>query len=276
MLGPLSRRRTRNGQSLPHIRGERRAKVLGIAGDGTPLVPLDDITVSQGFSPMHDAGDSQPVPIGPQDGRNNGYPLPGFGEGEQCVRGAALKQKIGLDVGNATGRIEQAANGVTGIQKQQRMGCKGNDINRAAATKLERRTASGEDIIGGQCEAHEPRIHALIVPDTEMNLAALQQGYLVHAKSLRQLYTHVGEAFGIPRQESGQDALDCLRRRSHLEHAGVSMFEQLYALAKRSHLTEHSAAIAEQLLASSGQEKPATDAVKKFESAFVFEIANLP
>jgi hypothetical protein len=83
------------------------------------------------------------------------------------------------------------------------------------------------------------------------------------------------EAFGISRQKCGQDALDRLRRCSHLEDTGVSTFEQLYALAERSQLTKHSAAIAQQLLASDGQEKPATDAVKKLEPAFVFEIADL-
>src|SRR5689334_16444472 len=156
------------------------------------------------------------------------------------------------------------------------MRCNRSDIDHASAAKLERRKARGQDIIGRQCEAFEPGIYALIVPDTEMNLAAFQQWHLVHAKSVRQLHAHVGEAFGILRQECGQDALDRLRRCGHLEHAGVSTFEQLYALAERSHLAKHSAAIAQQLLASGGQEKPATDAVKKLESAFVFEIADLP
>ena len=55
-----------------------------------------------------------------------------------------------------------------------------------------------------------------------------------------------------------------------------STFEQLYAFPERSQLTKHSAAIAQQLFASGGQEKPATDAVKKLEAAFVFEIADLP
>ena len=76
---------------------------------------------------MHDASDSQPVPIGPQYGRNDGHPLPGFREREQCVRRAALEQNIGLDIGNVTGRIEQPANGVPGVQQQQRMGRKGNE-----------------------------------------------------------------------------------------------------------------------------------------------------
>src|SRR5262249_39759015 len=156
------------------------------------------------------------------------------------------------------------------------MRCYRSDIDHASAAKLERRKERGQYIVGRQYEALKPGIHALIMPDAEMDLAAFQQWHLVHAKSFRQPYAHVGEAFGISRQECGQDALDCLRRCGHLEYAGVPTFELFYALAKRSHLTEHSAAIAEQLLASGGQEKPATDAVKKLESAFVFEIADLP
>ena len=86
------------------------------------------------------------------------------------------------------------------------------------------------------------------MPDADMNLATFQQRHLVHAKSLRQLHAHVGEAFGISRQESRQNALDRLRRCGHLEHAGVSTFEQLYPFAKRSQLTQYPAAISEQLL----------------------------
>src|SRR5262249_8700916 len=151
-----------------------------------------------------------------------------------------------------------------------------SDIDHASAAKLERRKARGQYIVGRQYEALKPGIHALIMADAEMDLASFQQWHLVHAKSLRQLHAHVGEAFGISRQECGQDALDRLRRCGHLEHAGVSTFEQLYALAERSQLAKHPAAIAQQLLASGGQEKPATGAVQKLESAFVFEIADLP
>ena len=109
-----------------------------------------------------------------------------------------------------------------------------------------------------------------------MNLAAFQQRHLVHAKSFRQFHAHVGEAFGISRQESRQDAFDGLRRCGDLEHAGVSALEQLYAFAERAHLAQHAAAIAQQLLASGGQEQAAADTVKKLEPAFVFEIADLP
>src|SRR5438270_9676113 len=114
------------------------------------------------------------------------------------------------------------------------------------------------------------------MPDADMNLAAFQQRHLVHSKSLCQLHAHVGEAFGISRQESRQDALDRLRWCGHLKDAGVSTFEQLYPFAKRSQLTQHSAAISEQLFASGRQEKAATDTVEKLEPAFVFEIADLP
>ena len=52
-----------------------------------------------------------------------------------------------------------------------------------------------------------------------MNLAAFQQRHLVNAKRFGQLPAHVGEAFGISRQKSRQDAFDRLRRCSQLEHA---------------------------------------------------------
>ena len=145
----------------------------------------------------------------------------------------------------------------------------------AGAAEQERRGAGGQDVVGRQCDALEPGVHALIVPNADMNLAAFQQGHLVHAECFRQLQAYVGKPFGISRQESGQNALDGLGRCGQLEHAGISTLEQLYAFAKRAHLTQHSATIAEQLLASGSQEKPAADTVKKFETAFVFEIADL-
>src|SRR5947209_1668406 len=113
------------------------------------------------------------------------------------------------------------------------MGCEGNDIDHAVASKLERGTARRQDVIGRQYEAFEPGVHALIVPDPDVNLAAFKHRHLVHAERLRQLHAHVGEAYGVAREESGQDALDRLRRCGDLEHARVSAFEQFYALAER-------------------------------------------
>jgi hypothetical protein len=134
----------------------------------------------------------------------------------------------------------------------------------------------GQDIIGRQCKALELGVDALIVPDAEMNLAALQQGHHFQAKRFRQLHAHVGETFGVSRQKSRQNAFDCLGRCGQLEDAGVSALEQLYPFAKRAHLTQYPAAISEQLLASGGQEEAATDTVKKLEPAFTFKIADLP
>src|SRR5262249_5326733 len=171
---------------------------------------------------------------------------------------------------------EQPPNRVTRVQQQQWMVCKRNDIDHAVAPKLERRAAGGQDIIGRQCEALEPGVHALIVPDADMNLSAFQQRHLIHAKSFRQLYADVGEVFGISRQESRQDALDRLRRCGELKHARVAALEQLDAFAERPDLPQYPPAICEQLLASGGQEKAATDTVEELEPAFVFEIADLP
>ena len=49
----------------------------------------------------------------------------------------------------------------------------------ACAAQLKRRSARGQDIIGRQSQALEPRVDALVVPDPNMNLAALQQGHLI-------------------------------------------------------------------------------------------------
>src|SRR6266566_3943258 len=156
------------------------------------------------------------------------------------------------------------------------MGCEGNDIDYAAAAELERRNARGQNIVGGQYDAFEPGIHPLIMSDADMNLAPFQQGHLVHAEGFGQFDTYAREAFGVLRQEPGQDALDRLRGCGHLEHAGVFTFEEFYALAKRCQLAQHSSAVSEQLLTSGCQEKTATNAVEKLESALVFEIADLP
>ena len=122
------------------------------------------------------------------------------------MRRAALEQNIGLDVGDTAGRIEQPANRVAGVEQQQRMGCERkryrscpprpswSDGRHAAKTSS-----------GGNREALEPRVDALVVPDADMNLAALQQRHLIHAKSFRQFHAHVGEAFGISRQEFRQE-----------------------------------------------------------------------
>ena len=55
-----------------------------------------------------------------------------------------------VDVGNATGRIEKPPNRVTGVQQQQLMGCKLNDIDHAVAAKLERRAVRGQNIVRRQ------------------------------------------------------------------------------------------------------------------------------
>ena len=53
---------------------------------------------------MSDSSDLQPVTVGPEHGWDDGDPLPGFSERDQCVRGAALENNIWLDVGKAADR----------------------------------------------------------------------------------------------------------------------------------------------------------------------------
>jgi hypothetical protein len=56
------------------------------------------------------ADDHQPVEIRSPERRNDRYPLPGLGEGEQGVRRAALKQNMGLHVRETASRVEQPPN----------------------------------------------------------------------------------------------------------------------------------------------------------------------
>src|SRR5215471_1031897 len=102
----LRGRRSRNGQDPTHIRCERRAEVLSITRHGASLVPLDDITVTERSALMSNSSNFQAITIGPQHGWDYSDPLPGLGEREQCVGSAALKQNVGLHVGNSACRIE--------------------------------------------------------------------------------------------------------------------------------------------------------------------------
>ena len=73
----------------------------------------------------------------------------------------------------------------------------------------------------------------MIVPNADMDLAPLQQWHLIHAERLGQSHAHVGEPFRVARQEFQQDAFNGLRRRCHLQHAGISALKQLDPLAER-------------------------------------------
>src|SRR6516162_11639601 len=86
---------------------------------------------------------------------------------------AAFEEDFRLDIGESTGRIKQPANRITGVKEQQGMGRKGDDINRAIVAKLEFRRVGGQHVIGWQRDTIEPRVHALIVADADMNFAAL-------------------------------------------------------------------------------------------------------
>jgi hypothetical protein len=116
----------------------------------------------------------------------------------------------------------------------------------------------------------------LVVPNPDIDLAALDERHLVHAERFNQFHTHVGEAFGIARQEFREHTFDGLGRRRDLDHAGVPAFEQFDPFAERVHLPQHPPAIAQELLAPRGEEQAAADPVEQPEPAFVFEIGNLP
>src|SRR5690242_15027974 len=93
-----------------------------------------------------------------------------------------------------------------------------NNIDRAAASERPGSAACSQNIIGGQGETLEPGVHTLVVPDSNVDLAAFQQRHLVHPQSLGQLHAHIREIFGESRKEIQKDALNGLWWRSHLKH----------------------------------------------------------
>src|SRR5262249_683997 len=147
------------------------------------------------------ADDSQCMAIRSQDRRNDRHALAGLREREQGMRCAALEHNVWLDVCETASCIEQSANRVTRAQYQHRIECQAADIDHAGVTKLERRSAGGQNLVRRQSQALEAWI-ARIVSDADMNLAALQHGSLIATKSFGQFYVHVGKALGVSGQES--------------------------------------------------------------------------
>lgn len=136
--------RYRDEGRLTHIGGERRAKVLSIAGHRTPLVPLDDMAVPQGFSPVHDANDFQPVQIGPQYGRNDGHPLARPLRAPSNACGGISSRILGSTSATRQAALNSRRTEYPESGSNNGWGAKGNDINHAASTKQERKNTRGQ------------------------------------------------------------------------------------------------------------------------------------
>ena len=115
------------------------------------------------------------------------------------MRRAALKRDIRLYTCDTASCVEHSAHRVTQFQQQQRRRRKANDIDRGGVAGPGRRVGRGQNIVRRQYEASEAVIAPLIVSDADVNFAALQQGHLLGAKGLGQLYLHVGETNSVSR-----------------------------------------------------------------------------
>ena len=108
-----------------------------------------------------------------------------------------------------------------------------------------------------------------------MKLAALEHGKRREAGRLGQPDLHVGAELGEAMQEARQHAVDHLRRRRHLQEAGIAAPHQLRPLAERADGAQDAAAIREQPLAFPGQHQPAADAIEQLDPELRFEVADL-
>src|SRR5215510_3010046 len=192
------------------------------------------------------------------------------------MRGAALQHDIGLDVCQTARRVEQPTDGVTGLQKQQRVGRKADDVDHPGATDLERLVACGQHLVRRQDERLEPAMRPLIMPDADVNLAAFQHRDLFEAKRFDHFDVHVGKPLGVSRQESRQNTFDRVGWGRHPQCSAVAAPKQPDALAEPADLTEDAAAVAEQLLADGREHKAAPDTVEKVETELLLEIEDLP
>jgi hypothetical protein len=76
--------------------------------------------------------------------------------------------------------------------KWQRVRREVADISRARVAQLKRWVARGQNLVRRQCVACEVSIGILIVSDTDVNVAAFQQGRLIRAKGLSQFHLQNG------------------------------------------------------------------------------------
>src|SRR5262245_60252604 len=213
-----------------------------------------------------------------QPGRHNRHAVPSFGKRQQSLWRAALDEHVGFESGEAASRIECVANPETGVQQQQWIRGKLDDVDVSGAAKLKRGMAAGEKLDRRQREAFEGMVVALDRPhhaESEVNLAAFQQGKQVRAHSFGQPDLYLRSPLGVLAQECGKDSLQRLRGDRSLQDAGVDPPQPLRSLAERADSAKHGAAISEQLLAVAGQNQAAANAIKQLNPELLLELLDL-
>ena len=88
-------------------------------------------------------------------GRNDGYPVLGFGESQQGMWRAGFEPNVGFEAREAAGCVKGSAKAVPIIQQEQRVRCKARNLDRALAAKRHRWMAGGKELSRFQCLAPE-------------------------------------------------------------------------------------------------------------------------
>ena len=93
---------------------------------------------------MSNPRDAELVAVGRNDRRNDRYAVPGFCECKQVRGRTALHCDFWLELSESTDGIECLADNKARIQKQQRIGREGPNVDRFAELELERGTTNGQ------------------------------------------------------------------------------------------------------------------------------------
>lgn len=257
-----------------HVFGQRFAKRDGVGRKSAAPVPLNCKPLPNRLAAMRYAGNAHSVSIGSLKGGDDRDTLADLGQSQQRVRRATLQQDIGPHVGEAAGCVEQPADGIAGVQQQQRKGGKGADIDDARATEIEGWGGDRQGVDRWQNPALEAGI-ALINSDAHVSFAAFEQGRLRRTEGFGEMHMHVGTALGISRQEPREHALDRVRRRGDLEHSPVSAPQDLRAFADRVEIGQYTAAVGEEFLAFAGQDEAPPHVVEQPQAQLLLKIADL-
>ena len=79
-----------------------------------------------------------------EGGRNDGYPVLGFGESQQGMWRASFEPNVGSDAREAADCVKGPAKAVPIVQKEQWVRCEARNLDRALAAKRRRWMARGE------------------------------------------------------------------------------------------------------------------------------------
>jgi hypothetical protein len=190
-----------------------------------------DVAHAPAFLAMSNPRHAQSVAVGPDDGRDDRYAMSCFCERKEVPGCTAFHRDFWLDLGEPTDGIECLADDKARIQKQQRIGREGPDVDRLAELELERGLANGQKLNRRHNITPEGPIFGLnrMQQNSEVNVAALKHGKDIRANRLN----HSQIDFGITLSErcNPKEPPQSAPGSGHLERAGVSALQRFRTFA---------------------------------------------